>query len=126
MNGNKFSDLIQEVANKYGVSLTTDVAQGNDGRWWLLLRPGECFLRDVEALRKSDDFEIIGLEWSNADEAWYHERLVVDPEVYDIEDEGDALDWFVFDGGIDTLVDANSMKEAIVAFEFSVRNPDFY
>lgn len=119
MNSINFLGLVREVANKYGVSLTTDVVQEDDGRWWFLLRPEGCFLRDVEALRASDEVEILGLEWSNADEAWYHERLVVDPEVYDLDDDADAvLDWFVEDGGADWLLDAESISEALTASEF--------
>lgn len=118
MNRVKFLDLVREVSSKYGVTLTPDVVQEEDGRWWFLLRPEGCFRRDVEVLRESDDFEIIGLEWSNADEAWYHERLVVDPEVYDIEDEGDALDWFDFWGGIDSILDSKSIAEALITSKF--------
>lgn len=107
------------MSSKYGVTLTPDVIQEEDGRWWLVLRPGKCFLRDAEALRNSNEFEIIGLEWSSSDEAWYHERLVVDPDVYDVEDDAEAvLDWFVEDGGADWLFDAESISEAIAAAEF--------
>lgn len=118
-NDVKFLDLVREVAEKYGVTLTPDVVQDEDGRWRLILRPGECFLRDVEALRQSDEFEIIGLEWSRSNEAWYHSDLLLDVDVYDVEnDEETVLDWFVEDGGADWLLDAESISEALTASEF--------
>lgn len=118
-NSVKFLDLVREVASRYNVSLTTSVVQENDGRWWFLLRPEGCFLRDAEALRASDKVEILGLEWSNADEAWYHPELVVDPEVYDLDDdEKTVLDWFAEDGGADWLLDAESISEALITSKF--------
>ena len=73
----------------------------------------------MEALRQSDEFEIIGLEWSRSNEAWYHSDLLLDVDVYDVEnDEETVLDWFVEDGGADWLLDAESISEALTASEF--------